>query len=123
MRLTNVYTRVVAEREDFRDQVAEGDLGRISIGRLYDFAASDPSYLKTIPLSKVEHELSWWEGDVDHMMTVNTNYPILVVVSKDGSWTVPDGLNRIKKAISVEKKKSIKAYVIPIDQIPSEVFL
>lgn len=111
------------EIEDFQDQIASGPLGKISIGKLAAFAKTQPKLLKTIPIQKVIHDLSWWQGDEQRMMNADTRYPILVLVLPDGGWTVTDGLNRLKKAVSIEKKTSIQAYIIPIDQLPPEVFL
>jgi hypothetical protein len=46
------------------------------------------------------------------MLKADTSVPVLGVRQEDGTISITDGLNRIKKAHSVEKKKTIPAYVI-----------
>jgi len=117
------FRKYINEVEDFQHQTASGPLGKISIGKLANWAKSQPQLLKTIPVQKVTHDLSWWQGDKKRMMNADTSYPILVIIMPDGEWTVTDGLNRLKKAVSIEKKPTIQAYVIPADQIPKEAFI
>lgn len=77
-------------------------------------AKSDPKYFhKDFPLSKLKHDLEWWQGNEERMMNADTSYPLLVIQNNDGHLTVADGLNRMKKAISVEKKKTIDVYIVP----------
>jgi hypothetical protein len=75
-------------------------------------------YLRTVPMSKIEHDLEWWEQDPnkERMMGTDTRYPILVVVDR-GHWSVADGLNRMKKARDVEHKTAMAAYVVPKEDI------
>ena len=44
-------------------------------------------------------------------------HPIIIIKHKDGSLSVSDGLNRLKKAISIEKRDTIPAYHIPEEDI------
>ena len=89
-----------------------------SVEAVVNFAKKDPSYFhKSFPVSKVLSQLSWWEKDKSqtaaHMRTVDTSFPILVIREADGSLSVADGLNRLKKATSIENKESLPAYVVP----------
>jgi len=58
------------EVEDFQDQVASGPLGKISIGKLAAFAKTQPKLLRIIPVQKVIHDLSWWQGDEKRMYSL-----------------------------------------------------
>ena len=51
------------------------------------------------------------------MKKSDTSFPILVIKHKDGTQSVSDGLNRLKKAISIEKRDTIPAYEIPEQDI------
>jgi tRNA splicing ligase len=47
------------------------------------------------------------------MANADTNYPLLVLQNDGGHLTVADGLNRMKKAISLENRKTIDVYLVP----------
>ena len=90
---------------------------QFSVEAVLKFAQSKPQYLhKNFPLDKIKHDLSWWEDNAaqrERMQNADTRYPLLVIQNDDGHLSVADGLNRMKKAIDVEKKKTIDVYVVP----------
>ena len=78
-------------------------------------------YFKSkFPLTKIDHNLEWWHKNYDlsnkkhkdRMMNADTTYPLLVIREKNGNLSVADGLNRLYKAINVEKKKTLPVYFI-----------
>ena len=46
-------------------------------------------------------------------MNADTSFPLLVIQNDDGHLGVADGLNRMKKAVDVEKKQTIDVYLVP----------
>ena len=50
------------------------------------------------------------------MQSTNTSYPILVIL-EDGYPSVADGLNRLKKMLSFEKKDKADVYIVPKEDI------
>jgi hypothetical protein len=50
-------------------------------------------------------------------MNSDTSYPLLVVVEKGNNLSVADGLNRLYKAIKVEKKKTLPIYLVTKKEI------
>jgi hypothetical protein len=46
------------------------------------------------------------------MKNADTSFPVLAVEYEKGKYSITDGLNRIKKAHSLENKKTIPAYII-----------
>ena len=97
---------------------ADDDGNEYSVEKAYNLAKTICKPI-SLPISKIEHDLKWWDEGLengsqseDHMKTVDTSYPILVFRNPDGHLTVPDGLNRMKKARDIEGKTHIKAYVI-----------
>ena len=92
----------------------DDDGNSFSVEKVVAFAKKNSKYLKkNFPLSKIKHDLSWWQGNEERMMDADTSYPLLVIQNDDGHLSVADGLNRMKKAISVEKKKTIDVYLVP----------
>lgn len=92
------------------------------VEKVLDFAKSNPKYLyKNFPLSKLTHDLEWWEDNPDQrerMKRADTNFPLLVI-NDNGHLSVADGLNRMKKAVSIEKKKYIDVLIVPKTDILS----
>jgi hypothetical protein len=88
-----------------------------SVEKVLDFAKSNPEYLKKdFPLNKIRHDLEWWEDNPEQrkrMANADTKYPLLVLQNDDGHLSVADGLNRMKKATSIEKRKTIDVYLVP----------
>ena len=93
-----------------------------SVEKVYDFAKKNKvKYFKNkFPLSKIAHNLEWWNKNYDisnkehkkRMMDSDTSFPLLVIKEKDGNLSVADGLNRLYKAIKIEKKKSLPVFLI-----------
>lgn len=113
----------IAEADKFTGSTFADDAGnQYSVEKLYAIARANAArYLRRdFPISRIEHDLEWWDAGLedggqshDHMLTVDTSYPILVLKQPDGHLTVCDGLNRMKKARDVEHRDTIDAYVIP----------
>ena len=92
------------------------------VEEIYDFvyANSDKYYQKKFPLSKLKHNLEWWNKnynlddtkDKRRMMRANTSFPLLVVKEKD-NLSVADGLNRLYKAIKIENRQHLPVYLVP----------
>jgi len=57
------------------------------------------------------------------MMNANTSYPLLVIKNDSYGLSVSDGLNRLKKAISIERKKVIDIYLVPEEDLPDEAII
>ena len=51
------------------------------------------------------------------MMNSDTSYPLLVVIEKGNNLSVADGLNRLYKAIKIEKKKTLPIYLVTKEEI------
>ena len=82
-----------------------------SVEAVIAHAQSNPKYLKTLPIKKVAHDRSHWQGDESRMQSADTSHPLLVVKDK-GHLSVADGLNRLEK-LSRQGATHVKAYVVP----------
>jgi len=97
------------------------------VERVVEFAEKNATkYLKEdFPIDKLKHSLKWWdmqyadrggvlgEEKTDiYMLQVDTGYPLLVVET-NGKLSVADGLNRLKKMIALEGRKSCDIYLVP----------
>ncbi len=106
--------------ENWKDQKMHSDVTNkdYMVKDVYDWAKKNTKPV-TLPIKDTD-ALEWWDKQYDmdnkahkkRMMDADTSYPILGIKLKDGTISVADGLNRVKKAHDIEKKKSIKAYVI-----------
>jgi GNAT superfamily N-acetyltransferase len=106
----------VMEGSDFfaGSKFADEDGNTFSVEKIIAFAKKNPKYFhKDFPLSKIKHDLSWWQGNKERMMNADTSFPLLVIQNDDGHLGVADGLNRMKKAVDVEKKTTIDVYLVP----------
>jgi hypothetical protein len=54
---------------------------------------------------------------VERMHNANTSYPVLAIEYEKGKYSIADGLNRIKKAHSIEGKKTIQAHIMSQDEL------
>ena len=116
------------EENYFTDSKFGDDQGRtFSVEKVNDFAKeNEDKYLeKSFDLDKLKHELEWWEKQADklgkeesmkRMKKTDTSYPILVI-REDGHLSVADGLNRLKKMISIEEKDEADVYIVPKEDI------
>ncbi len=106
------------EEDKFTNSVFSDEEGNsYSVERCYELAKKMGIKVTNIPISKLERELIWWEQDKEgqshqHMLTVDTKYPILVT-NDNGHLSVADGLNRLKKVKDIEHRDSIPAYILP----------
>jgi len=108
--------------EDWKDQIATNDETgkKYRVKDIYDFAKSKKEFLvKDLPIKDTD-ALEWWDKQYDmdnkehkeRMEKADTSVPVLGIRQEDGTISITDGLNRIKKAYSMERKKTIPAYVI-----------
>lgn len=108
--------------EDWKDQIATNDETgkKYRVKDIYDFAKSKKEFfVKDLPIKETD-ALEWWDKQYDmdnpqhkkRMEKADTSVPVLGIRQEDGTISITDGLNRIKKAHMMEKKKTIPAYVI-----------
>jgi disulfide oxidoreductase YuzD len=98
-----------------------------SVEKIYDFVKKNKEkyFHPRFPISKIKHNIEWWNKNYDiknkehkeRMMNSDTSYPLLVVVEKGNNLSVADGLNRLYKAIEVEKKKTLPIYLVTKKEI------
>ena len=126
------FKEFLLEVEDWKDQVASNDETgkRYRVRDIYDFAKSKKEFfIKDLPIQDTD-ALEWWDKSYDmknkdhvaRMKQADTSTPVLGIRQEDGTISIADGLNRIKKAHTIEGKKTIPAYVIDqhhMDNIPS----
>jgi hypothetical protein len=126
------FKQFLKEAEDWKDQVTTNDETgkKYRVRDIYDFAKSKKEFLiKDLPIQDTD-ALKWWDKSydmdnkdhVERMKKADTSVPVLGIRQEDGTISIADGLNRIKKAHSIEGKKTIPAYVIDqhhMDNIPS----
>ena len=103
-----------------------------SVPKVVSFAEKNKEkyFKKDFPISKLKHNLKWWnkqnkEDPVNsnkRMMNADTSFPLLVIKHKN-NLSVGDGLNRLKKAIDVEKKKTIDIYLVPEEDMPDDAIV
>jgi hypothetical protein len=114
--------------EPFEDSKFADDDGNVfSVKSIYDFVESNPEkYLhKKFPLSKIEHNLEWWNSSYDinnpndknRVLSADLSYPLLVVKEKDGNLSVSDGLNRLYKAINIKHLTHLPVFLINKNEI------
>ena len=112
---------LMEEVENWDEQIATNDQTgkKYRVKDIYEFAKKHTKLIKDLPIKDTD-ALEWWDKlyDMDNkehrarMEKADTSVPVLGVRQKDGTISITDGLNRIKKASSIEKKKTIPAYVI-----------
>ena len=121
-------------KESFKDGIMTDDKGvKRSVSAVVKFAEKnkDKYFQKDFPISKLEKELKWWnqqnEADPEksnaRMMKADTSFPLLVIKNSSYGLSVSDGLNRLKKAKDIEKKKSIDVYIVPEEDIPDSTII
>ena len=111
---------LMEEVENWKDQKMHSDVTDkdYMVKDVYDWAKKNTKIV-TLPIKDTD-ALEWWDKQYDmdnkahkkRMMDADTSFPVLGIRQKDGTISISDGLNRIKKAHDVENKKEIKAYVI-----------
>ena len=126
------WRQYLNEADYFKGSKFGDDQGRtFSVEKVGDFAKeNEDKYLEeSFDLDKLKHELKWWEKQADklgkkesirRMKETDTSHPILVIreVGKEGpEYSVADGLNRLKKMISIEEKGEADVYIVPKEDI------
>jgi len=119
--------------ENFYDasNIMQNDKGeKWSVPKIVKFAEKNKEkyFKKDFPISKLKHELKWWDKqnkeDPKHsnerMQKADTSYPLLVIKNSSYGLSVADGLNRLKKAISIEDRETIDVYIVPEKDIPED---
>ena len=126
------FKEFLLEVEDWKDQIASNDETgkKYRVKDIYDFAKSKQEFfIQNLPIQDTD-ALEWWDKSYDmdnkdhvaRMKQADTSTPVLGIRQEDGTISIADGLNRIKKASTIEKKKTIPAFVIDqhhMDNIPS----
>lgn len=121
--------KVFSESKDYFTGSHFGDEegNEYSVEDVYDFVKKNKEkyFHPKLPISKIKHNIEWWNKNYDiknkehkeRMMKADTSYPLLVVVEKDGNLSVSDGLNRLYKAVKIEKKKTLPVYMVNKSEI------
>ena len=115
------------------ENLMEDDKGvRRSVPKVVSFAEKNKEkyFKKDFPISKLEHNLEWWDkqnekdpvNSNERMMKADTSFPLLVIKHKN-NLSVGDGLNRLKKARDIEKKKTIDIYLVPEEDMPDDAIV
>ena len=119
--LRNYIDNVVDEQDFFGgdNKFADEEGNSWNVKKVNDFVTKNKAkYLKkNFPVSKIAHNLKWWQGDEKRMMNTDTSFPLLVLQEPNGNLSVADGLNRLKKIVSVEKKNMVDVYLVPKQDI------
>ena len=119
---------VTESKNYFKDSHFEDDQGNeFSVEKVYDFVKKNKNkyFHANFPISKIKHNIEWWNKNYniknkehkERMMNADTSYPLLVIVEKGNNLSVSDGLNRLYKAIKIEKKKTLPVYLITKSEI------
>jgi hypothetical protein len=115
------FIKFLTEVENWDEQIATNDETgkKYRVKDIYDFAKKNTKLIKDLPIEDTD-ALKWWDKQYDmgnkqhkkRMLKADTSVPVLGIRQEDGTISITDGLNRIKKAHSVEDKTTIPAYVI-----------
>jgi hypothetical protein len=111
----------ITEVENWDEQLAQNDETgkKYRVKDIYAYAKKNTKIIKDLPINDTD-ALEWWDKQYDmdnkehkaRMEKADTSVPVLGIRQEDGTISITDGLNRIKKAHSIEKKRTIPAYVI-----------
>jgi len=122
--ITENQYKLIFEKKDYftGSKFGDEDGNEFSVETVYDFVKKNKKkyFKEKFPLKKIEHNLKWWNKIYDiknskhkeRMMNADTSFPLLVVIEKNGNYSVADGLNRLYKAIKIEKRKTLPVYVV-----------
>lgn len=120
--------------DHFKDGKFSDEKGNIfRVKKVADFASKnhDKYFIPKFDLKKIENRLEWWEekylvddhkqllSNLSRVVNCDTSFPLIVLLEDEGSLSVADGLNRLFKALNIEKKKHLPAYFIPKRDIMS----
>jgi len=118
------FSQYITEVENWDQQMAGDDEGnQYRVKDLYDYGKKH-GRSENISIDDTDG-MEWWHkkysmDDKDHlkrMMNADTSVPVLAVEYRPGKYSIADGLNRVKKAHSVEGKKDIPAVIIHQDDM------
>ena len=121
------FLQYITEVEDWNEQITADEHGnQYRVKDLYDYAKScKDCYHAEFPIKQTD-ALHWWEKhysmdnpeDAERMKRADTAFPVLGVRIPDSDTvSVADGLNRIKKAHTLEGKTAVPAYIINMDKV------
>ena len=122
------FLQYITEVENWDEQITGDEKGnKYRVKDLYDYAKNEceDCYNKELPIDDTD-ALHWWSKQysmknpehVKRMEKADTSIPVLGFrIKGSDKITIADGLNRIKKAHSMQKKKVIPAYVINMKDI------
>lgn len=122
------FLQYITEVENWDEQITSDEKGnKYRVKDLYDYAKNEceDCYNKELPIDDTD-ALHWWSKNysmknpehVKRMEKTDTSVPVLGVrVADSDTISIADGLNRIKKAHSMEKKRVIPAYVINMKDV------
>lgn len=122
------FLQYITEVENWDEQITSDEKGnKYRVKDLYDYAKNEceDCYNEELPIDDTD-ALHWWSKNysmknpehVKRMEKTDTSVPVLGVrVADSDTISIADGLNRIKKAHSIEKKKVIPAYVINMKDV------
>jgi hypothetical protein len=115
------FRQYLTEVENWDAQIAQNDETgkKYRVSDIYSYAKKNTELIKDLPIEDTD-ALKWWDKQYDmdnkehkeRMLKADTSVPVLGIRQEDGTISITDGLNRIKKAHHVEDKKTIPAYVI-----------
>jgi hypothetical protein len=115
------FRQYLTEVENWDAQIAQNDETgkKYRVRDIYAYAKKNTELIKDLPIEDTD-ALKWWDKQYDmdnkehkeRMLKADTSVPVLGIRQEDGTISITDGLNRIKKAHHVEDKKTIPAYVI-----------
>ena len=120
--MKNFKQFLIEKVENWKDQIAANpETGKkYRVKDIYDYAKTKKEFfVENLPIKETD-ALKWWDKQYDmdnpkhkkRMEKADTSVPVLGIRQEDGTISITDGLNRIKKAHSMEGKKTIPAYVI-----------
>jgi hypothetical protein len=115
------FKQFLLEVENWDQQIAQNDETgkKYRVKDIYAYAKKNTELIKALPIKHTD-ALEWWDKQYDmdnkahkeRMLKADTSVPVLGIRQEDGTISITDGLNRIKKAHHVEDKTTIPAYVI-----------
>ena len=118
------FKQYITEVERWDSQMTGDDGGNVySVKHLYDYANQVSGGPVMLPIKHTDG-IEWWHksyslenpGHVERMQNADTTVPVLAIETGEDQYTVADGLNRIKKAHSVEGKTHVPAMVLKRQQ-------
>lgn len=113
-KINSVYKKVskkLKEKDFFKDSFFSDEKHTWSVEEVLSFA-KDKTKPKKISLDKLENQRKYWQGNKERMLKSDTSFPLLILVEPNGELSLADGLNRLEKAVTVENKSFLFAYIL-----------